>query len=67
MEHREKILSTIACHNAIRANDSLSIPEMNAILRDMEITQRANYCNHGRPTWFKITMSELNAMFMRGK
>lgn len=67
IEHTEKILSTIACHNAIRANDSLSIPEMNAILRDMEITQRANYCNHGRPTWFKITMSELNAMFMRGK
>jgi DNA mismatch repair protein MutL len=65
--HYEDILSTIACHCAIRANHQLSIPEMNALLRDMEQTERANYCNHGRPTWFKLTMTELDNMFMRGQ
>lgn len=66
-DHYEEILSTIACHSAIRANRQLSVVEMNEILRDMERTPRANYCNHGRPTWFKLTMSELDSMFMRGK
>jgi DNA mismatch repair protein MutL len=66
-EHQEEILSTMACHTAVRANHQLSIPEMNAILRDMEQTERANYCNHGRPTWFKLSMGELDGMFMRGK
>lgn len=66
-EHQEEILSTMACHTAVRANHQLSIPEMNAVLRDMEQTERSNYCNHGRPTWFKLTMNELDAMFMRGK
>ena len=66
-EHQEEVLSTMACHSAVRANHQLSIPEMNAILRDMEQTERANYCNHGRPTWFKLSMAELDGMFMRGK
>jgi DNA mismatch repair protein MutL len=66
-QHQEEILSTIACHSAVRANHILTIPQMNAILRDMEQTLRADYCNHGRPTWFKMTMNELDSMFMRGK
>lgn len=67
LEHQEEILSTMACHCAIRANHQLSIVEMNALLREMEQTDRANYCNHGRPTWFKLTMRDLDVMFMRGK
>lgn len=66
-EHSEEILSTIACHSAVRANHQLTTVQMNSILRDMEQTLRANYCNHGRPTWFKLSMQELDGMFMRGK
>ncbi len=66
-EHQEEILSTMACHTAVRANHQLNIPEMNAMLRDMEQTERSNYCNHGRPTWFKLSMNELDGMFMRGQ
>lgn len=66
-EHQEEILSKIACHSAVRANKTLTIPEMNALLRKMEHTNRASYCNHGRPTWFKFTMNELDNKFLRGR